>query len=189
MRKLKLQMQMTVDGFVGGLGCELVGMTWDWDDGLKSYVNQIHEAVDCILLGRKITDAFINHWEAEVAKPGAKDYIARKMVDTRKIVFSRTLRSVRGKNAELAKGDLVAEITQLKAQPGQDIIVYGGVNFVSSLVKTDLIDEYNFFVNPAVLGKGMTVFEGLEAKRELNLVKSRAFDCGIVLLCYEPKRG
>lgn len=59
---------------------------------------------------------------------------------------------------------------------------------MSSLIKQGLIDEYNLFVNPVALGKGMTIFNALEDKVNLTLVKNKAFDCGIVLLCYEPKR-
>jgi dihydrofolate reductase len=84
----------------------------------------------------------------------------------------------------LAKGDLVEEVNRRKNESGKDIIVYGGANFVSSLIKENLIDEYNFFVNPAAIGKVMTIFEG---KLNLTLVKSQAFDYGVVMQCYEPK--
>lgn len=190
MRKLKLQMHVTVGGFVAGPNGELDWMTsdWDWDDDLKNYVNEIHDSVDCIIMGRKMTEGFITYWTSRVANPETADALAHKMVDTPKIVFSKTLESVEWENTELAKGDLVQEITELKKQPGNDIIVYGGAGFVSSLIKEGLIDEYNFFVNPVALGKGMTIFNGLEDKTNLTLVKTKAFDCGIVLLCHEPKR-
>jgi dihydrofolate reductase len=103
-------------------------------------------------------------------------------------VFSKTLENAEWENTKLNKGDSVQEITQLKKQPGKDIIVYGGGSFVSSLIMAGLIDEYSLFVNPVALGKGMTIFNNLEDKLNLTLVKSKAFDCGIVLLCYEPKR-
>lgn len=87
----------------------------------------------------------------------------------------------------MAKGDLVDEITQLKKQDGKDIIVYGGAIFVSALVKHGLIDEFHLFINPAVIGNGKTIFKELEGKQNLRLVKARSFDCGIVILNYEPK--
>lgn len=187
MRKLKLQMQVSVDGFVAGPNGELDWMTWDWDDELKNYVDELHKPVDSIILGRKMTDGFITAWKDRLTDPETADF-AHKMVDTQKVVFTKTLESPEWDNTVLAKGDIVEEINQLKNQPGNDIIVYGGANFVSSLVRKNLIDEYNLFVNPTAIGKGLTIFNGLEGKLNLTMVKSKAFSCGIVLLCYEPKR-
>jgi dihydrofolate reductase len=77
----------------------------------------------------------------------------------------------------------------LKSQNGKDIIVYGGASFDSSLIKAGLIDEFYLFVNPAAIGKGMTIFKDLNEIQKFNLVRSIAFDCGIALLYYEPKRA
>jgi dihydrofolate reductase len=188
MRKLKLQMQVSVDGFVAGANGEMDWMVFDWDDELKNYINEITEPVDCIILGRKLAQGFIPSWTDRTSNPETADAFARKMVDTPKIVFSKTLENTEWENTKLAKGDVVQEITQLKKQLDKDIIVYGGGSFVSFLIMERLIDEYNLLVNPVALGKGMTIFNNLEDKLNLTLVKSKAFDCGIVLLCYEPKR-
>jgi dihydrofolate reductase len=187
MRKLKLQMQVSVDGFVAGANGEMDWMVFDWDDELKNYVNEITEPVDCIILGRKLAQGFIHSWTSQIANPETANAFAHKMVDTPKIVFSKTLENTEWENAKLAKGDSVQAITQLKEQLGEDIIVYGGGSFVSFLIMERLIDEYNLFVNPVALGKGMTIFNSLEEKLNLTLVKNKMFDCGIVLLCYEPK--
>jgi dihydrofolate reductase len=80
----------------------------------------------------------------------------------------------------------VKEINDIKSSPGKDIIVYGGAAFVSSLVEQGLIDEYHLFINPVALGKGMTIFGGLASRLNLKLVNSKAFDCGIVVLFYQP---
>ena len=64
----------------------------------------------------------------------------------------------------LAKGDILDEVNRLKNQAGKDILVYGGAGFVSSLIKENLIDEYNFFINPTAIGRGMTIFGKLEDK-------------------------
>ena len=109
------------------------------------------------------------------------------MVDTPKVVFTKTLDRSKWDNTSIAKGELSEEIKKLKNQIGKDIIVYGGAGFVSSLIKEDLIDEYHLFVNPAVIGSGMTIFKDINGKRNLKLVKSIPFVCGIVLLHYEPK--
>jgi dihydrofolate reductase len=189
MRKLKLQVQMTVDGCVAGPRGEMDFLVWNWDDALKDYVKEITEPVDCIVLGRKLAEGFIPHWAAVAANPADPEFLAgRKFSDTRKVVFTRTLDRSEWDNTVLAKGSLVDEITQLKQQDGKDIIAYGGATFVSALIEQGLIDEFHLFINPAALGNGMTIFKGLDSKLNLTLVKSTAFDCGIVVLVYEPKR-
>lgn len=191
MRKLKLQMQTSLDGFVAGPNGELDWMTWDWDDELKNYVDDLHKPVDLILLGRKMTDGFIKAWESRLAKPESseEEEFARKMVETPKIVFTKTLEISDWDNTSLAKGDLAEEVNALKNQSGKDIIVYGGAGFVSSLIKENLIDEYNLFINPTAIGKGMTIFEKSDGAMNLKLIDSKAFDCEIVGLCYDKNSG
>lgn len=184
MRKLKLQVQMTVDGYIAGPNGEMDWMVWDWDNALKNYVTAITAPVDCIILGRKLAEGFIPHWAANPEQEGAD-----KMNNTAKVVFTKTLDKSEWPNTVLAKGNLVDEITQLKKQPGKDIIVYGGANFISALIKEGLIDEYHLFINPTAIGKGMTIFKELDGKLNLALVKSTSFACDIVVLHYEPKRN
>lgn len=185
MRKVKLQMQMSVNGFVAGPNGELDWMTWNWGDDIGAYVNGLTEPVDCILMGRVLAEGFIPHWTNHVANPETADDFGRKMVDTPKVVFSKTLKTVEWNHTRLAQQNIVAEVNELKQQPGGDIILYGGADFVSSMIENDLIDEYHLFVNPTAIGDGMTVFRG---KTNLKLMKAQAFDCGIVVLHYEPSR-
>jgi dihydrofolate reductase len=188
MRKLKLQMNTTFDGFVARPNGEA-----DWmilDDDVKNYESDLVDSSDTLLMGRKMTDEFVNHWTNIVEnQPESSWYeIAKKMVDIPKIVFTKTLDESPWANTTLAKGDIVDEVNQRKNQSGKDILVYGGAGFVSSLIKENLIDEYNFFVNPVAIGKGMTIFNRLEEKFDFRLIKSQAFECGTILHCYEPKR-
>jgi len=74
--------------------------------------------------------------------------------------------------------DIVGEIARQKAQPGKPLIAYGGASFARELIKRDLIDEYRFVVHPVALGKGLTIFDGLEKPRALKLVSSSAFPSG-----------
>jgi dihydrofolate reductase len=195
MRKLKLQMQMSIDGFVAGPNGELDWMGWNWSDDIKKYVNHLHDTVDTILLGRKMTDGFISHWSLvvdkhdESSKELKESYeFAKKMIDIPKVVFTKTLKTHTWINTTLAKGDVSDEVNRLKEQKGKNIIVYGGANFVSSLVKENLIDEYYLFINPTAIGKGMEIFKNLNDKMNLKLIDSSAFECGISLLHYEPNR-
>jgi dihydrofolate reductase len=187
-RKLKLQVQMTIDGFVAGPNGELDWMQWNWSDDIKKYVGDLTDSVDTILLGRKMTDGFISHWTGVTADPNNEEYdSAKKFVDYPKVVFTKSLDKHYWANTRLAKGNLVDEIAQLKNQNGKDIIVYGGAGFVSSLVKENLIDEYHFFINPTVIGKGLSIFMTVKSSFNLKLIKSKSFECGIVLLHYIPE--
>ena len=111
----------------------------------------------------------------------------RKFTDTPKVVFSKTLEKSKWDNTVLAKGDLVEEINKLKKQNGKDIMAYGGATFVSALIKHRLIDEFHLFINPTAIGNGKTIFKEMNTSQNLTLIKSRSFDCGIVVLNYEPK--
>lgn len=179
---------MSVNGFVGGPNGELNWMTWNWDDKIKKYVDELHDSIDMILLGRKMTDGFMQHWQN--VKPDSPEYaIAKKMVDTPKVVFSKTLQKSNWLNTVLAKGNLADEVNNLKKQNGKDIIVYGGASFVSNLIKEGLIDEFYLFINPAAIPSGLTIFSKINERLALKFVSSTPFDCGIVLQQYNLKNG
>jgi dihydrofolate reductase len=182
MRKLKLQVQMTVDGYIAGPNGEMDWMVFNWDNEINKYVTELTEPVDTIVLGRKLAQGFIPHWASHPEEAGAD-----KFNSTKKVIFTKTLDKSEWDNTVLAKGDLVDEINRLKNQDGQDIIAYGGATFVSALIKHGLIDELHLFINPAVIGSGMSIFKELDSKQYLTLVKSTAFECGIVILHYAPK--
>jgi len=189
LRKLKLQVQMSIDGYIAGPNGEMDWLVWNWDDDLKEYINKLTESIDTILLGRKMTDGFISYWSDVTAKPDHPEYtFGKKMIEIPKVVFTTTLNKSGWVNTEIATGDLAVEINKLKRQEGKkDIIVYGGASFDSSLIKAGLIDEFYLFVNPAAIGNGMTIFKDLNEMQKFTVVKSIAFECGIILLHYEPK--
>ena len=186
MRKLKLQVQMTIDGFVAGRGGELDWMTFEMDDKAKKYVTDLTDSSDTILLGRKMTDGFVNYWTSVLDNPESDQYsFAQKMVNTPKIVFSKTVTESRWANTTVTNGDLVEEIEKLKQQDGQDIIVYGGANFVSNLIEKKLIDEFHIVINPAAIGRGLTIFGNLKNTLKLKFVQSTAFSNGKVANHYK----
>ncbi len=186
---------MSVDGFIAGPNGEMDWMLWNWDDALIQYVKEITDPVDCIVLGRKLAEGFIPHWAAIAANTGDPENEAgRKFTDTDKIVFSKTLSkqdaAANGwNNTTVINDDLVQEITSLKNKDGRDIIAYGGAKFVSALIKDELVDEFHFFINPTVIGSGMTIFSAIDTMQKLVLVKSTPFDCGIVVLNYALKQS
>ena len=187
MRKLKLQVQISVDGFIAGINGEMDWMMWNWGDDINNYVKDITEPVDTLLLGRKLAEGFIPHWAAAYDVLETRED-SRKMVETAKVVFTKTLSKSEWEGTTLATGNLEDEVLALKKKEGKDMIVYGGGTFVSALISKGLIDEYHLFINPAVLGKGMPIFQSLAQRQSLELVKSQAFDCGIVVIHYKMKR-
>lgn len=183
MRKLKLQMQMSVDGYVAGPEGQLDWMTWNLDEKLKSFIHEVTDSIDTILLGRKMTDGFNSHWEAIVNKPENESQpLARKLVDAKKIVFSKSQKTISGINTSITNENVADAVNKLKTQAGKDIIVYGGAEFVSNLIKENLIDELNLFINPTAIGNGLRIFSD---RTRLQLVKSESYECGVVVNTYK----
>jgi dihydrofolate reductase len=190
LRKLKLQVQISVDGYIAGLNGEMDWMVWNGDDKLKNYVFELTEPVDTIILGRKMTDGFVSYWSDIITKPDDPFYeLAKKLMETPKVVFTKTLKKSQWINTTLATGDLTDEILKLKSESGKDIVVYGGAMFDSSLIKAGLIDEFHLFINPVAIGSGMAIFKDISEIQKFTLIKSTPFDCGITELLYEPKRN
>ncbi|HTN21328.1 MAG TPA: dihydrofolate reductase family protein [Pelobium sp.] len=187
MRKLKLQVVMTIDGFIAGPNNEMDWMVENWDDNLKDYIRDLTEPVDCIILGRKLAEGFIPYWTAAFNTPNGPEEGSTKMVETPKAVFTKTLTKSEWDNTIIANGDLVDQITKLKNQDGGDIIVYGGAGFVSALIKHKLIDELHLLINPTAIGSGMPIFKELDGTQNLNLIKAIPFECGIAVLYYKLK--
>ncbi|HET6225078.1 MAG TPA: dihydrofolate reductase family protein [Bacteroidia bacterium] len=188
MRKLKLQMQMTIDGFVAGPEGQLDWMSPEMDILQLQLLKELTESMDTILLGRKMTEGFITYWENIVNnQPDSPEYTyAEIFVDTPKIVFSKTIKTVNGKNAIVENEDLVESVNKLKRQEGKDIIVYGGANFVSELIKNNLINELNLFINPTAIGKGLKIFTD---RFNFKLLNSTSYPNGIVVNQYKQLVG
>jgi dihydrofolate reductase len=190
LRKLKLQVQMSIDGCIAGPNGQMDWMVGLLDDKLNKYVNELTESIDTILLGRKMTDVFISYWSDVINKPDDPWYaLAKKMIEIPKVVFTKTLNKSKWINTDIATGDLTDEIIKLKSRDGKDMVVYGGASFDSSLIKLGLIDEFLLFINPVAIGNGMTIFKDLNEIQKFHMVKSIAFDSGIVLLHYEARKA
>ncbi|MGH7949559.1 MAG: dihydrofolate reductase family protein, partial [Candidatus Binataceae bacterium] len=112
--------------------------------------------------------------------------VAERMNNLPKVVFSRTLDKASWNNTKLVKGGIAAEIRKMTKEPGEGMAILGSGKIVSQLAPEGLIDEYQVVVNPVVLGKGRTMFDGINEKLALKLTKTRTFGNGNVLLCYEP---
>lgn len=184
MGRLKLQMQVTVDGFnPEGQDDEL-----SWDE-VKEYSRALLDTADTIALGRKTAVEFIPYWDKLAAQPDAPwNDVAKQIASARKVVFTKTLDRSAWGNTDVENGDLVDAMSRLKRDNAKDIIVYGGISFVSSLVRTQLVDELHLFVNPFALGRGKSIFSELDSPLRLRLLRSIACNSGHVLLHYELKK-
>jgi dihydrofolate reductase len=191
MRKVKLQMQVTLDGFVGGPNGEMDWMVWDWDDALKEYAMELTNSADTFMMGRATGQGMAVYWPTVASNPESKEedlWIADILNSAPKIVFSKTVSAIDWTNVRVAR-DVVAEIRQLKQQPGKDLLLYGGAGIVASFIKENLIDEYHLFVNPVAIGKGKAIFNKLENNLKLKLVRTITSSVGIVVVCYEPEKA
>ncbi|HEY4195685.1 MAG TPA: dihydrofolate reductase family protein [Mucilaginibacter sp.] len=186
MKKLKLQVQISVDGYIAGPNGEMDWITWTTDEDFINYVNDLTDTCDTMLLGRKLADGFIPYWSAITNLEDPQYSFARKMVDMPKVVFSKTMDKSTWDNTVVKNGDLATEVNKIKSGEGKDIIMYGGSEFVSSVIKANLIDEYHLFVSPSAIGKGMPIFNTLDGTRKLSLIKATPLKCGIVILLYKP---
>jgi len=195
MRKLILQMQSSADGFVGRQGQGPDWQVWNWgpvcpwDAALKARFNAVFSDIDTILLSRKILEGgYLDHWSQFARDYGDRPDFAftRRIVDARKIVFSNSLKESKWAGTELARRDLAQEINALKSEPGRDLIAFGGAGFASALIANGLVDEYQFYVNPIALGKGLTIFEQRGIDSSLELLESSRYACGIAVVRYAP---
>ncbi len=185
MRRLIAFEQVSLDGyFVDAKG----DMSWahkqdpEWNEFAASNAS----GGGTLLFGRVTYEMMASFWPTAAAMERAPA-AAEGMNSLPKVVFSRTLEKASWKNTTLVKGDLAAEVRELKKGTGPGMAILGSGSIVSQLARAGLIDELQIVVNPIVLGKGRTLFEGVKDKIALKLIKTRAFGNGNVVLYYEPK--
>jgi dihydrofolate reductase len=181
MPKLKLQMQISLDGYVTpGKGAA----NFNWDAEVRNYCLENTKGVESILLGRNTANDFIPYWASVAANPADPNIeFGKRLTEIPKIVFSRKLKNSKWNNSRLAKGNIVEEINKLKKQKGKDMLVYGGSSFVSTLLKHKLVDDVYLLLNPVALSDGLTIFK---QRTNLKLVNATTFSCGTVVLHYQP---
>jgi dihydrofolate reductase len=178
MRRLIESTLMSLDGVVES------PHTWTgryWDEESRNHALAALDGYDAFLLGRITYENFAASW----GKMKGDEYIDR-INAMPKFVLSNTLRETTW-NATLLKGDIVEEITRLKRQPGKDLIKYGTGNLDRTLVRDGLIDEFQIWIVPVIVGKGQRLFEGVEpASLKLKLKAEKSFRNGSVILVYVP---
>jgi dihydrofolate reductase len=186
MRPLIYSMGVSLDGYIAGPRGE-----GDWavpDAELHRFHNEQARELDLHILGKGLYEVMA-YWEtAEDRNPSAPEYaleFARIWKQLPKVVYSKTLEAVEG-NTRLSRGDPVQEVRALKEQEGGPIAV-GGAALAASLTAHGLIDEYNLFVSPVVLGGGKPFFAG-DTPLDLELAETRTFGSRVVYLRYRVQR-
>ncbi|EFH83437.1 dihydrofolate reductase family protein [Ktedonobacter racemifer] len=195
MRKLILQMQMSVDGYVADENGQTDWMVWNWgeewnwDAELRRYHNDVAASMDCVLLSRKMAqEGFIHYWATVAEKhDNPQSGFARKITEAQKVVFTKTLNMSEWHNTVLAKGDLAEEVNKLKNISGRNIITYGGATFASSLLQAGLVDELHLIINPSILGSGLPIFDKIRGAQRLSLIHSASYKGGIIVSQYKSR--
>ncbi len=155
-----------------------------WNDEIAGFKRDELFAVDALLLGRVTYQGFAAAW------PGRKDEegYADRINGLPKYVVSTTLEEAEWRPSTIIREHVAEEVSRLKAQPGQDILIFGSGQLVGSLIEQDLIDQYNLLVYPVVLGKGKRLFrDGIATT--VRLVDAKALGSGVVALTYERAEG
>jgi dihydrofolate reductase len=184
MRKVIYAMFASIDGFIEGPKGDL-----EWaivDEELHTYVNRAEESVDTYLYGRRLYEAMAAYWPTADQDPDATDYTleyARIWNQMSKVVFSRTLEKVEW-NSRLVRDDIPGEIARLKAQPGKDMTL-GGADLAASFMQLGLIDEYQIYIHPVLLGGGKPMFPSKDVTIPLRLVDTNTFKSGVIHHIYQ----
>ena len=135
-----------------------------------------------LVLGRRTYQIFEAYWPFQ-----PDDHpIAKTLNAAKKHVASRTLTTLHWNNSTLLHGDVVPAIIALKAQPGPDLQVIGSGNLIQTLQAASLIDEYNVWTLPVVLGRGKRLFSEAARPSALRLVRSQLSTTGVVMSTYVP---
>jgi dihydrofolate reductase len=154
-----------------------------WNDEIAQFKAEETTANDVLLLGRVTYEGFAAAWPQRTDEASGGRYFN----SVRKYVVSNTLDKAEWNNSQIIKGDILAEITKLKQQDGENLVVHGSGMLAHWLMQHDLVDRYRLLVYPVVLGSGKRLFQD-GASTTLNLVESRAFSSGVAALIYEPDR-
>ena len=180
MRKLIAAINMSVDGF-----CDHTEMSAD--EETHEHYNDLLRNADTLIYGRITYQLMESYFPSLVETPtGDKplDEFPKLIDNISKIVYSRTLKNVTWKNTALKKEIIKEEIIALKQQPGKNIVV-GSPSLIVALAQLGLIDEYQLAVHPTIIGSGLPLFKNITDRINLNLFKTKTFECGAIVLYYE----
>lgn len=179
MRKVILDLAITLDGFIEGPNGEI-----DWcimDDDMQ--FDKFLESIDTIFYGRVSYDMWGNY-QPEASATNAEKELWEAVHSKKKYVFSKT-----GKDdgrATYISSDITEKVKEIKNTPGKDIWLYGGAGLITTFIDLGLIDVYRLSVHPTALGAGKPLFKDLKQRLNLELIDTKVFRSGVVQLVYRP---
>jgi len=194
MRRLIVQMSMSLDGFVAGPAGETDWQLRSRGEAGRTWIkDKLHQA-GLLVMGRKTYLTMAAHWPNDTSPLAAPMNALPKAVFTRQPSWKpegagTDEGSESWAGAHVVHGDLATEIARLKQQPGNEILAFGGVNFAQSLAASGLVDEYRLLVHPVALGQGLSLFGQLPAAQPLDLRGTTLFPSGVAAHIYWPAAG
>ena len=189
MRKIISFMHISLDGFVAGPNGE---MNWiNVDEEIFDFVGKRISECETALYGRVTFQMMENYWPTAGKKPTATKHDiqhSRWYSKVQKLVLSTTMKSENFANTKIISNNLTATLNEIKKQAGSDILLFGSPTATHSLIQLNLIDGYWLFVNPVILGRGISLFAGISEKIKLNLLTTQQFASGVTELNYTVHR-
>jgi dihydrofolate reductase len=182
MRKVILDLAVTLDGFIEGPNGEIDWCIMDDDMDFDGFLS----GIDTIFYGRVSYDAWGNFIPDDNTDPAEKR-IWEAVHSKNKFVFSHQSRQ--DDIATFISSNIADKVNEMKRQEGKDIWLYGGSGLIKTFIQADLIDIYRISVHPTALGNGKPLFKDLKERLELRLMKTNVFRSGVVQLIYEPKNN
>ncbi|MBX3044251.1 MAG: dihydrofolate reductase family protein [Candidatus Kapabacteria bacterium] len=190
MRKVISFMHITLDGFVSGPYGEL-----NWakvDQELFGYVGNRIKNGDTALYGRTTYQMMEGYWPTAGDKPNATKHDiehSKWYNNVHKVVLSKTLQGTDKPNTTIISENIVEHINEIKKQKGEDILLFGSPTATHSLIQQNLIDGFWLFVNPIILGQGVSLYKAINDRINLKLLPTtRQFSNGVTELNYEVER-
>lgn len=189
MRKLVLFMHVSLDGFATDTKD---GLDWiSYDSELQEYADGIVATVGSPVYGRVTYELMAGYWPKVLTDPNENEHSkahAQWVDKVTKIVFSKTMKTADWNNTIVINDNITEEINKLKQQPGKDLVIFGSPGLAHSLMELDLIDEYQLTLNPILLGNGKPVYQNIQSKTNLTLVKATLLESGVIGLHYVRKQ-
>lgn len=194
MRNIIVVEYMSIDGVIQAPGrpeedrdegFEHGGWTGPWMRDHRRYTLEAFRATDAILFGRRTYEIFAEYWPTV---KNDRDEMAHTLNSRPKYVVSTTLKQAHWPGTTVIARNVVQEVGKLKEQGGKGILVVGSSELAQTLMQHDLVDEYQLWVHPVVLGGGKRLFHDGDPKTVLRLVNSTTTGTGMVILAYAPAR-
>ena len=169
MRKIVLQLAVSLDGFIEGPKGEYDWCFTDQDYGMTEFFDRI----DAVFVGRKSYEMSLSMEGEFPGMPKLQQYVFSETVDTVK------------EGSTLIRGDIKQKVLDIKSQEGKDIWLFGGASLTSSLINLGLVDELILAVHPIILGSGKHLFQDIENRVPLTLLNTKDYSSGLVMLTYK----